>query len=90
MQVSSDGRTVWVNDELGGCVARLGPFRVDVHRSTQEQIATGVACSDCYVVEMLGSMAKHGDKVWNDFVESVEALHGVVIDRAHRPSWTHQ
>jgi hypothetical protein len=82
-QVLSDGRTVWVNEDAGGAVARLSSFggvaMIDVHRPLLQQYTEG-ECLDC----------RHdltGANAWDYFVQSVLRHFGVAISEKHRPRW---
>ena len=44
VEICWDGRTVWVNDQSGCCIGRFSALGVDVHRTGEQQIATGQQC----------------------------------------------
>ncbi len=82
VQISSDGRTVWVNDATGCCIGRLGPAGIDVHRTGPEQMTVGASqCLDC-----AHDVPK--EKMWDYFVNSMFLNHNVYVPERHRPGWS--
>lgn len=48
IDVSADGRTVWVNGADGSCIGRFSKqFGIDVHKTSTEQQAGGNQCLHC-------------------------------------------
>lgn len=45
--VSQDGRSVWVNDHQGCCIGRWSAQGMDVHKTGDEQMSTGLQCLFC-------------------------------------------
>jgi hypothetical protein len=73
--LSDDSGRVWVNGPNGASVARYSPRAGrDVHRTIEEQRATGSECLDC-----------SPDPDFETFVASVERHYGVKIAAKHRP-----
>ena len=77
-QIASDGKSVWVNDGMGGCVARFGRGGIDIHSTTAEQIANGLACRFC-------THALPTPMEWDLFRAKVEEFHGVRIPNLFMP-----
>jgi hypothetical protein len=79
-QVSGDGKTVWVDDNMGGCIARFSKHGIDIHATTEQQIETGLPCLFCtHVVP--------GPSDWDLFVKKVRELHGVKILKSFMPDF---
>lgn len=76
-QVTSDGRTVWVNDPDGAATARFSTFGIDIHRPIAEQKEKG-ECLFC-------THAQTTEDDWNLFVEKMRELFNVTIGRLHMP-----
>ncbi len=74
-EVTTDERTVWVND-AGGTIGRFGPMGVDVHNKTCEVLAGRELCADCTTTPD-----------WSRFVASMLATHGITIPEDFRPEW---
>jgi hypothetical protein len=77
VEIVSDGRCVWVNDDQGACIGRFSKRGVDVHRTLAEQLAEGKQCLVC----------SHGTADWDVFVSAMLEHHGVAVGSEHRPSW---
>lgn len=73
VQLSTDGRTVWVNGEEG-LLGRLGPRGVDIHATP----GSGTHCLDCGPCE--------GD-VWPRFVAGMRKHHQVQVPETFKPEW---
>jgi hypothetical protein len=78
-EVSSDGRTIWVNDATGMCIGRFSRRGIDVHRSSDAQLRGESQCLDC--IHDLPF-----DESWDRFVESMLKHHGVTISASLKPS----
>lgn len=80
VQVISDERSVWVNAANGECLARFGPFGVDVHRTLAEQNEGMPECLAC----------THGpttEEDWALFQTETMRHHSVSIDDSHKPTY---
>ncbi len=77
-QIVSDGTTVWVNHSTGYCMARFGRMGIDIHRSPDEQELHGTQCLHC-------THGPTGEAEWNEFVEQMKALFGIVVPDKFRP-----
>ena len=75
-----DGRTVWVNDQSGCCIGRFSALGVDVHRTGEQQMATGQQCLDC--VHDLGPT-----DAWERFRTSMQQCHGVTVPPCAKPDF---
>jgi hypothetical protein len=75
IEVSSDGRSVWVNGSTGAMIGRMGPFGIDVH-DTQNK---GTHCLDCRPAP--------AENAWEAFTESMREHYGIVVPAAHKPRW---
>lgn len=78
-EITSDGRTVWVNANCGMCVGRFTKNHVDIHASAKEQM-NGVHCLDCFP-----SRGKSLDESWKQFKESMLTHHKVEIPEIYKP-----
>jgi hypothetical protein len=77
-EITSDGRTVWVNNI--SCIGRFGRGGIDIHKSLAQQVSGESECLYC----------THGlptDKDWTTFQEKMKELHGVDVSDDHRPLW---
>lgn len=72
-EISTDGRTVWVNSATGMCVARFSLKGMDIHHDIQGQIE-GKHCLDC------------GPADWETFCQKVQQHYGVVIPIGYAPT----
>jgi len=75
-QVSTNGRTVWVNHPRVGAVGRVSPTGVDVHN------AENTNCLDC------GGPEK-GD-LWTRFVEGLRRHYEVEVPEKFKPAWAYR
>lgn len=74
-EITSDGRTVWVNSGRTGCaLGRFSRMGIDVH--TEE----GDGCFDC-------APGPCGPAEWLRFKESMKKYHGVIVSEEHRPRY---
>ena len=77
-EITSDGRTVWVNSGVNG--ANIGRFNVrsgiDIHKPPDEQMESGTQCLHC-----------SPEPDWEEFVSGMAAHYGIPADafRKHRP-----
>ena len=78
LEVTSDGKTVWINDSNGHCVARFGPRGIDIHRPLSQQITTGKQCLDC----------RMGMNSWDEFLTAVKSHFNFDVPNEHRPLWS--
>ncbi|MDA0152368.1 hypothetical protein OH460_08640 [Vibrio sp. Makdt] len=46
-EIIGDGKTVWVNNINGDCIARFGVLGIDIHTSSEEQINGAPQCLFC-------------------------------------------
>jgi hypothetical protein len=79
-QVDGDGRTVWVNDNEGTCVARFGRMGIDVHRSYQAQLDGEGQCLDC------GAHTGDIDVDWARFIASMQKHYGLTVPDRFKPA----
>jgi hypothetical protein len=77
VQLTTDGRTVWVNG-AGGCIARFGRNGIDIHRGAE---AMSGAITECLFCTHTPTSAAD----WDVFVAKMLELHGVRIDAKFRP-----
>lgn len=74
VDVSLDGKTVWVHAMDGSNVGRFSKvFGIDVHRTITEQIAGASQCLHC-----THSKPVHSD--WLKFCELMKVHHGIDVD----------
>lgn len=80
LQVMSDSRTVWVNDNTGCCVGRFAWAGIDVHHPSDRQIELGKQCLDC----------KKGPTTfldWRHFQDAMFTIYATVIGDSHMPKF---
>lgn len=79
IEITSDGKTVWVNDAHGCCIGRFSRNGVDIHRTLAEQIEGASECLDC----------THGidSGTWERFVAGMLEYHSVVVPDIHKPKF---
>lgn len=77
-EVASDGQTVWVNSGTGMCLARFGPYGIDVHRDFEDQRRTGEQCLAC-------THERTTLKDWWSFQTLTRRYHGIVVGDDHMP-----
>ncbi|MCC4820394.1 hypothetical protein LMH81_28165, partial [Vibrio lentus] len=46
-EILGDGKTVWVNNSSGDCIARFGTLGIDIHTSVEEQLNGASQCLFC-------------------------------------------
>lgn len=73
-EISTDGRTVWVNHVSGNAIGRFGPGGVDVHTKA------GDGCLHC-------THTKPTLEDWNTFGREMREYHNVAIMPHYRPDW---
>ena len=76
VEISTDGKTVWVNDPSGGLIGRLSARGIDVHAMDASH------CLDCRNAPQTGA--------WEAFTSSMQTHHGVTIPKSYRPKWCDQ
>lgn len=79
-EVISDRRTVWANDAHGTCLARFGPFGVDIHVDHAAQMRGEPQCLDC-------THHKPDISAWRTFQTLVRRYHGIGIGDDHMPTY---
>lgn len=77
--VSSDGRTVWVN--RGTCIARFCPLSHEYVSVTVEDSSDGTAYPEMTIRNDSGSIKSH----WEYFVRTVKGRWGIEITPEHTP-----
>ena len=66
IDISTDGRTVWVNGADGSCIGRFSKrFGLDVHKSATDQMAGGSQCLHC-------THEPAGPAAWSQFREQMQ------------------
>lgn len=76
-EVSTDGRTVWVNTAV--CLGRFGPMGIDVHKDITEQMAkTGTECLFC-------THTPTTREDWELFRKKMKELHDVIVPQKYMP-----
>lgn len=78
-QISSDGRTVWVNDQHIN-LGRFSARGIDVHATAAAQVAGGGHCLMCRPGPATASD-------WRDFKDAMLKHHGVRISEEFRPEF---
>jgi len=73
IELSTDGRTVWVNGSHGGMIGRFSPRGIDVHG------ADDVHCLDCRPAPK--------ENPWRAFAESMLEHHHVHVPDSFQPNW---
>jgi hypothetical protein len=75
VQVSPDGRTVWVHTDDGSTVGRFSKvFGMDVHTTVTEQLAGAGQCLRC-------THTAPGPAQWEEFCDLIHLHYGIVVDR---------
>lgn len=76
VQVSEDGRTVWVHAEDGSTVGRFDKrFGMDVHRTVTQQLAGEGQCLRC-------THQAPGPEEWQQFCDLMLQHYGITVDRS--------
>jgi hypothetical protein len=78
-EILTDGKTVWINDYDGICLGRFSSLGVDVHGTSEQQMA-GTHCEDCFKRNPATP-----DADWIRFVESMKRIHGIDILPSFKP-----
>lgn len=75
LEVTTDGRTTWINGPNGSMLGRLSPTGIDVHGDE----GASTHCLDCRVPP---------DKnAWEAFRASMKEHHGVEVPQSFKPDW---
>ncbi len=74
--ITSDGRTVWVNG-IGGLLGRFGRGGIDIHRPIGEQQEHG-ECLYC-------THAPTTRADWDVFVAKMQEIFGIRVPDKHKP-----
>lgn len=80
VEITTDGRTVWVNETTGCCIGRFSRFGLDVHRSMGEMITGAGECLHC----THGRPDKSG---WAVFQAMMKLHHNVHVMDRYKPDW---
>ncbi len=76
VQISADGRTVWVHTLDGSTVGRFSKvFGMDVHRTISEQLAGAGQCLWC-------THEAPGPADWSKFCDLMLQHYGIAVDRS--------
>lgn len=73
-EITTDCKTVWVNEAYFGAVGRFGKNRMDVHSRKND------SCVDCGEHDNSGA-------AWELFKKSMQQHHGVIISDTFKPAW---
>ncbi len=76
-EISSDGRTVWVNDPFIN-VGRFSRNGIDIHHSAEQQIVGGKQCLDC-------KAGPCTEADWEYFKAGMLRVYNVLIEDKHKP-----
>jgi hypothetical protein len=80
-EVTTDGRTVWVNSGVDGSnIARFSRVGIDVHNTISAQKETGTECLFC-------THGPTGPEDWERFKDSVWAHYEINILDEFKPVW---
>lgn len=74
-EITSDGRTVWINGPLS-LLGRFSRFGVDVHAEMKAD-GTGGECVGC----------KTGTPDWALFKKKMREVHDIEVGDVHKPAW---
>lgn len=76
VQVSEDGRTVWVHTDDGSTVGRFSKvFGMDVHRTVPQQLAGEGECLRC-------THQPPGPAEWQEFCDLMLQHYQITVDRS--------
>ncbi len=75
-QITTDGKTVWINSPEV-CLGRFSPQGIDVHRTAEQQIESGISCLACTP-----------EPDWDSFVASMKESHDITVEVNYRPLWS--
>lgn len=78
-QISSDGKTVWVNSPKGMCVGRFTRNHVDTHHDLERQLE-GNHCLDCF-----SGVGKPVTDSWEHFKNAMSNHYSVTIPEVYKP-----
>jgi hypothetical protein len=79
-QITSDGKTVWVNSGDGSCIGRFSHFGIDIHRDFIGQMSGEGQCLEC----------KKGPATLDDWLQFQAGMmrhYGVKIAKRHMPRY---
>lgn len=80
-EVTTDGRTVWVNSGVNGSnIARFSRAGIDVHNTFDVQREKGTECLFC-------THEPTNNEDWKKFQDSVREHYGVNIPDEFKPDW---
>ena len=82
-EITSDGKTVWVNGPAGDCVGRFSKHGIDVHHPAVIQMKLGQQCLEC----------RHGKPNaahWRDFQTAIWKHFLVIVGDQHMPLFLQQ
>ncbi|MEZ8293455.1 hypothetical protein AB6D11_06330 [Vibrio splendidus] len=71
-ELFGDGKTVWLNNHSGDCLARFGLRGIDIHTSASEQINGAKQCLYC-------THTKTDVDDWHVFKRKVKELFGLDV-----------
>lgn len=75
VQVSADGRTVWVHADDGSTVGRFSmAFGMDVHTTSTEQLAGASQCLQC-------THGAPGPSQWEEFCDLMRDRYSIMVNR---------
>lgn len=77
-EITTDSKTVWVNDSQGCCIGRFSKNGIDVHHNIKTQMENSISCLDC----------KPGPTTiddWRHFQTAMLAHYKIVIDDKYMP-----
>lgn len=75
VEVSTDGRTVWVNHDNVGAIGRFSTVGIDIHNDENN------ACEDC------GPHKGTPGQSWAHFQLGIMERHGVMVPDDFKPAW---
>lgn len=78
-EITSDGVTVWVNDNMGTCIGRFGKLGFEVHRDTEGQLSGGSQCLAC------NERTDDFEADWATFKADMLRFYGVAVGDAVKP-----
>lgn len=77
-EIFGDGKTVWVNNSSGDCIARFGALGIDIHTSVEEQLKGASQCLFC-------THRKTDINDWKAFKVKVKELFGIDVPEQLSP-----
>ena len=75
VEVSTDGRTVWVNSDSAGAVGRFGKVGIDIHNRNND------SCENC------GPHQGNYRQSWSNFRRGIMKVHGMMVPDDFKPPW---